>query len=111
MGETELSRSIQRALRGLGLWVLRQQSSGRRSSRSFVSGEPGLPDLQILGPPAVCGFLEVKQPGKTLTDEQVRWHARAKRWGVRSAVVTSPREAVAIVQRWMAEDGRNIRWR
>jgi hypothetical protein len=101
MSETDLSRRIREALRQLGCWVVRQQSSGRRGVRSVASGEPGLPDIQVLAP--VHGFIEVKVPGGRLNANQELWHARARNAGLRVAVVHSVDEAVDVVMVWKKE--------
>jgi hypothetical protein len=94
--ETDLSRSIQQALRSMGIWVIRTQSSGRHGSRSVATGEPGMPDLYL---PSL-GHLEVKTEDGRLSEEQRTWHARAQMLGVRVAVVRSVLEAVEAVLGW-----------
>jgi hypothetical protein len=101
MTETKLQRSIIVALRALGFWVIRLQSSGRRGARSLGNGEPGLPDLYLVG----LGHLEVKLPGRALSDEQNRWHARARKAGVRVWTVDSVGEAVRVAREWRTEVG------
>jgi hypothetical protein len=103
--ETKLQRAILNALAGIGAWAIR---IGRMKSRPGFpapeSGEDGIPDLMVLLPSGTA-FLEVKMPGKTLDPDQVTWHAKAKRFGVRAAVAHSVREACEVVQRWRAEGG------
>lgn len=96
MNETHLSRSIQRALRMAGFWVIRLQSSGRRGSRTMANGEPGLPDLYLPG----LGHIEVKRPGQALSENQLKWHARAKSSGVRVWTVDSAAEALRVAVEW-----------
>lgn len=102
MSETELSRSIRRALTQLGVWCIRVQAgvlplSIGGAARYIHGAEPGTPDLCL---PAI-GWLEVKTAKGKLVPSQVVWHARAKREGVRVAVVRSVGEAVTTVRGWM----------
>ena len=97
--ETDLSRSIRKALTAAGIMVERIQSGviparGRRIHCASI----GTPDLW-----AQYGFLEVKLPGENPTAEQLEWHARARRAGVRVAVVHSESEALETVLAWRRE--------
>lgn len=99
MSETELQREIIKALRDAGFWVIRLQSSGRRGRRSLANGEPGLPDLYLVG----LGHLEVKTPGNDLSPEQERWRGKAASEGVNHAKVESVAEALRTALLWRAE--------
>lgn len=99
MSETDVQRAITQTLRTMGVWVIRTQASGRRGKRSIATGEPGMPDLYLPG----LGHIEVKRPGEKRSTEQVAWHERAEKAGVRVATVTSPLEAADVVLSWMRE--------
>lgn len=99
MSETQLSRDIRRALEACGVWVIRTQVVGRNGARACATGERGLPDLYLPG----LGHLEVKVGGGRLSKDQVAWHSKAARYGVRVATVRSVSEAVKIVGMWRAE--------
>lgn len=99
MTETELSRRIREALQQLGYWVIRTQVKGRSGKRAVATGEPGMPDLYLPG----LGHLEVKMPGKKLSDKQCEWHIKASARGVRVATAWSVSEAITIVRSWDRE--------
>lgn len=99
MAETELSRSIRTALRQLGVWVIRSGVTVKRGKGGTQSGEPGQPDLCL---PAL-GWLETKTREGEPSPLQLAWHDRARREGVRVAVVRSAQEAVRVVREWQAE--------
>ncbi len=98
MSETDISRAIREALKKMGVWVVRLQSSGRRGPRSVATGEPGFPDLWT-----PYGLLEVKTEKGKLSPEQELWHSRAKAEGVNVATVRSVEEACRVVEQWRAE--------
>ena len=100
MTETDLQREIVGALRDAGFWVIRLGVSKKRGrSHGTISGEPGLPDLYLVG----LGHLEVKMPGKDLSPEQERWHGKAASRGVNRAVARSVAEAMRTALLWRAE--------
>jgi hypothetical protein len=105
MSETALSASIRGALEASGFWVIRQQSKGRTGRRSLGAGEPGIPDLMLLGPGR--GFLEVKTARGSVSQEQADWHKRAASHGERVAVVRSVRDAMTVALQWRHDDERN----
>lgn len=94
--EGEIQREIVSALRKIGVWVDRRNSGGRLGRVRLC--ETGTPDLWTQ-----LGYLEVKVPGKGLSDDQRAWHAKAKLYGVRVATVYSAGEAVDVVRQWQAE--------
>lgn len=96
MSETELQKAIVRALRQNKVWVIRTQVSGRRGPRSVATGEPGMPDLYLPGK----GHLEVKHGDGKLSDDQLAWHRKAARAGVRVETVRSVSEAISVVAQW-----------
>ncbi len=106
MSETDIQRAIKEALEGMGVWVIRTASAGKRSSRGVKTGEPGIPDLHLAslapsGPDAdKSGWLEIKKPGGRRSEAQMAWHAKAKARGIRAAVVESPAEAWEVVLEW-----------
>lgn len=104
MSETKIQAAIVKALKVARVWVIRTQSKGRTGKRSIGTGEPGMPDLYLPG----LGHLEVKAPGGKLSVEQVAWHARAARAGVRVATVTTTLEALQQVSLWQIQAARQI---
>lgn len=97
--ETQLQNAIMDALKDMGVWVIRSAVSVKRGYKSINTGEPGQPDLCL----PVYGWGEVKLPGKDLDPDQVLWHERAKREGVRVATWWSIADAVMSVQQWKQE--------
>lgn len=101
MSETDLSRDIQRTLAKLGIWCIRVQSGKVRVRGGWMQlAEEGTPDLCC---PALALWLEVKTLAGEPKPSQVAWHARAKREGVKVAVVRSISEAIGAVSRARAE--------
>jgi hypothetical protein len=100
--ETDLQRSCILALKTAGYWPIRMQTKGRTGKRSIGAGEPGLPDILVVG----FGHLEVKLPGGKLRPAQQAWHQKARERGVNVAVVMSVEEALATVNVWRREDER-----
>lgn len=97
MSETQLSRSIQLALRKLGVWCIRVQAGIHRvRGGTLHCAERGTPDLCLPG----LGWLEIKTDEGELSDDQVAWHIRAARLGVNVAVVRSVEQAVYVAQEW-----------
>ena len=99
MSETDLSRSIRKELTKLGVWVIRSGVSAKRGKGGTHSGEPGQPDLCL---PAL-GWLETKTRRGEPSPDQLKWHARAARSGVRVAVVRSVSEAISTVREWQRQ--------
>lgn len=91
--ETKLQADIVEALHRIGAWVFRVNSG--RSGKVWLAPE-GTPDLCL---PAV-GWFEVKMPGKKPNVAQFCWHERAKKEGVRVAVVHSVAEAISVYLSW-----------
>jgi len=103
VSETQLSRSIQVALRQLGIWCIRVQAGIHRvRGGTLHCAERGTPDLCLPG----LGWLEVKTEEGEPSPDQLAWHSRAAREGVRVAVVRSVEQAVRIVREWQAEARR-----
>jgi hypothetical protein len=96
MTETELQRAIIVALQQMGVWVIRTAVS-RKRGRGFT-GEPGMPDLCL----PEYGWAELKLPGKDLEPDQVVWHDRARRRGIKVGVWRSVGEAVDQVLVWQS---------
>lgn len=104
MTETELSARIRDSLKVLNFWVMRIQSGSVRARHGVVRlAEPGTPDLHLVEHGA---WLEVKRPGKALNANQIAWHKRAKKAGVRVHTIDSVGEAVRVALAWRAEDLR-----
>lgn len=95
--EAQLQARIVKALRSVGVWVIRTGVTRKRGYSGTQSGEPGMPDLWT-----PHGWLEVKLPGEALSPNQIAWHAKAKRHGVRVWTVDTVREAVTVVLGWRA---------
>ena len=102
VSETKISRAIQRALKQLGIWVIRVQAGTHRVRGGMLHcAEPGTPDLHLPG----LGWLEVKTKAGEPSPFQLAWHDRAAQNHVRVAVVRSVSEAVSTVREWQAERG------
>lgn len=102
MSEVELQAAIKSALEAIGVWVIRTGVSVKRSNRGTSSGVPGMPDLCL----PKYGWIEVKQPGHTLSPRQVGWHERARKEGVRVGTVTSVSEALSLLDEWKGRSER-----
>jgi hypothetical protein len=110
VSETQLSRSIQDALAGVGLWCIRVHSGKVRVRGGWLQlAEPGTPDLYCI---ALCWF-EVKLPGQKPNADQLKWHARAKAMGEKVYVVSSVEEAVehGLAEKQCLEYERANGWR
>ena len=99
MSETALQKHIQDGLEKLGYWVIRTARSKKRGFKSINTGEDGMPDLCL---PAL-GWGEVKLPGKELEPDQIAWHARAHRHGIRTGVWHSLEEALRDAMAWSGQ--------
>jgi hypothetical protein len=99
--ETDLQRSIRKALAAAGFWTERLNSGRVQTVRKswLQLCEVGTPDLLVLAP---YGFLEVKTRSGRLSIEQKHWHERAARKGVRVAVVRGVAEALDTVRGWQS---------
>jgi hypothetical protein len=98
VSETDISRSIRKALTLAGYHVERV-NSGKVPTRNgyFQGASPGTPDTVVLAP---YGWLETKTPIGKLNENQKKWHARAEKLGVRVAVVRSASDAIRAVDKW-----------
>jgi hypothetical protein len=108
MSETDISRNIRKALAKIGLWVERVNSGKVPTRGGFFQGaSKGTPDTVIVGPPPLDGaWIETKTNEGELNDNQVDWHARAKRSGVRVGVARSVEQAIALVTAWRQKGKR-----
>ena len=98
--ETELSKRIAMALDVVGIWCIRIPAAQLRLGRRAIHvAEPGTPDLCL---PSL-GWLEVKTVAGRVSSEQQRWHDRARRLGVRVAVVRNVRDAVRTALEWRSD--------
>ncbi len=93
--ESRLQGRIVKALRSVGVWVMRTGVTRKRGRSGTQSGEPGMPDLWT-----PHGWLEVKLPGGALSPKQVAWHEKARLHGVRVWTVDSEIEAVLVMKKW-----------
>jgi hypothetical protein len=101
MSETDLSRSIQRALEAIGVWVERIQAGEHKVRGGYLRcASPGTPDLMVIGAPVdgCVTFLEVKGPKGRLEESQEDWHERARARGIRVFVVRSVAEALEAIR-------------
>jgi hypothetical protein len=114
--------AIVKALTLRGFWAWRANSGTQvikatvRTRRRVIKGAPaGTPDILVVLPVRVVGAgrlpdgdwfagslcgLEVKTEEGKQRPSQKLWQAKAKRHGVRYAVVRSVREALAAVEAW-----------
>lgn len=106
MSETDISRTIRQALTAAGYHVERV-NSGKVPTRNgwYAGASPGCPDTVVCAPAFAYGWLETKTDEGDLNDNQREWHAKAKRKGVRVAVVRTAREAVRVVNHWATGSG------
>ena len=104
MSETQLQKSIVDALNQAGYWAFRV-NSGTRSNGTVKLAPKGTPDICLVSPP---GWLEVKLPGKELSEDQKTWHARARRLGVRVATVTGTMESLVWAGDWTSADAKRV---
>ena len=82
--------------------------SPNAAKRSVIGGRrikadgmiTGWPDLTVVGPEGLVGFLEVKAPGGKLSQAQGEIGDMLGRMGHTWAVVRSQDEAVEILQQW-----------
>jgi hypothetical protein len=120
--------AILRALALRGIWAWRANSGTQviaatvRTGRRVIKGAPaGTPDILLVLPVRVVGSgrlpdafqyagslcgLEVKADDGRQRPSQRAWQAKAERHGVRYAVVRSVIEALAVVDRWLADERR-----
>lgn len=109
MSETEVLHQVRAALMATGRVSLWRNNAGgelvlpERGPRRFVHYGLGLgsPDLVgfLRGPSARFVGFEVKAPGGRLSKQQRLWHAAAHDGGAFVAVVHSPDEALAALDR------------
>lgn len=88
-------------LEKLDFWVMNMNPATRRGRRGVNSGEPGMPDLLLVG----IGWIELKQPGNDLDPPQAEWHAKARLRNVRVATAWHLSEVLEIALSWR-EDHR-----
>jgi len=115
--ETKLKSAILAYLRTQqDVWAERRNSGSRRivakgMIQNIALGEPGTPDITgylraeswlasngKTAPIAIPFGIEVKLEGSKLNENQKRWHAKAKRWGVEVCVARSIGEVRAFVE-------------
>lgn len=96
--EAEISWAIKRALVSVGCMVVRVQAGHFRAGGFVQGADPGTPDYCVLTPRAETIWLEIKAAKGELSDDQKRWHERARRMGHRVEVVRSVAEAVEVVR-------------
>lgn len=95
--ESELQEAIVRALEACGCWpMVNRVVKHRRAPTGLGTGSP---DLLVAIPTHGLLFVECKRDAASKpSPEQIRWHARARTFGVRSVVVRSATEVLACVQ-------------
>lgn len=101
MSETEISRTIRQALTAAG-YLVERVNSGKVPTRNgwYAGATPGCPDTIVVAPVFAYGWLETKTDEGELNENQRKWHERARRKGVRVAVVRTARDAVRVVNSW-----------
>lgn len=100
MSETQLSRSVQNILAGMGVLCIRVQSgqaNGKHGGHMQLARK-GTPDLWFAYH-GKQGWLELKDDDGKPSEAQEIWHAEAKEHGVFVAVVRTVQEAVDAVRR------------
>lgn len=100
MSETDLSRSIAKALEALGYPIVRIHSGKVRVARGFMQlAAEGTPDRLVLLRGGRVIWIEVKfGKGGVLSAKQLAWHARAAKMGHYVITVRSVREAIEAVR-------------
>lgn len=99
--ETDLSRSIRKALETAGYRVERIQSGVIK--RRIHCASPGTPDLLVVDHPAM--WLEIKMPGEDPTSVQILNHEDIRRRGGTVYVVNSISEAFDAVREHYGRTG------
>ncbi|TAK10584.1 MAG: hypothetical protein EPO32_14725 [Anaerolineae bacterium] len=76
-----------------------------KTQRRIIRGStPGTPDILLVTPTGrLCG-LEVKTAHGVLRETQARWHERAAKFHVRTAVVRSIQAALENVDFWLRSE-------
>ena len=92
MSETDLSRNVRAKLEVLGVWCIRIQS-GRFKGGRVRGAENGTPDILCLAT-GITWWIETKATTRP-SEDQLKWHNRARRLGHRVYVVRSTDEAIA----------------
>ena len=88
--EGDVKPAVKEALERIGCWGLE-------------TAPEGWPDLLVLIPPELVGFVELKRSeGGRRSKKQIEMHARLRAHGYLVATVSSAREAVETVQEWRA---------
>lgn len=107
--EAEVVAEIKAACRARG-WRTEVMRNGgvevERGGRDihFQMGEHGRADLYVYPAPHLVAFVEVKRPhGGVVSLAQEAWHARRASAGYATGFASSAAEAVAIVERCLAE--------
>jgi hypothetical protein len=104
VSETDISRSIRRTLTAAGFHVERINAGKVRVRGGWFEGaSAGTPDTVIVAPARAYGWLETKTEETDLNPNQRKWHAEAKRRGVRVAVVRTDWAALKTAQQWERE--------
>lgn len=98
MAETELSRSIAKAIESLGYEVVRIQS-GTRSGGRMRLAKAGTSDRLVMLRNMRVLWLEVKTTEGEERDSQLAFRARAEKLGHVVAVVKTVGEAIAAVRK------------
>jgi len=98
--ETKLSKEIRDALAKIGIMLERIQSGivPLRHGGFLHAASAGTPDVWT-----GLGFIEIKDKTE-LSQEQLTWHAKAKKNNVRVEVARSVADAIGIVNNWRIED-------
>lgn len=97
--ETDISREIRDALTKAGYWVERTNSGMARVRGGVIHLlSKGTPDTLVVAP--VYGWLETKTDEGRLSEEQLYWHSRARRFGVNVAVARAWPRALELVGSW-----------
>jgi len=106
--EAQIQKAILECLQGIGYWCWRNNSGntvvGEGTSRRLIRMSPkGSPDIVGVLPGGRFWGLEVKVPGKKQNANQIEWEAKARKFGVRYAVVDSVSSALSALAAWKRE--------
>lgn len=96
--ESILQANIVELLRRLGFWVQINTSGHRGRGKTRAALGAGAPDLLVGVGKGQIIWLETKRAkGGRLSDDQLAWHANARRFGMKVEVVSDVNSAATII--------------
>ena len=99
--EGDVKPAVKAPLERIGCWVIPTPAGKPFGCWGVETAPEGWPDLLVLIPPELVGFMELKRSeGGRRSKKQIEMHARLRSNGYLIATVSSAREAVETVQEW-----------